>query len=72
MRLTCVLQRLLKVSALMGIHGYLGPRTNEIHVLVQRICAKVKEKLVLSVVDVEDTWISLGPYFLFDRTIKRG
>ena len=55
MRLTCVLQRLLKVSALMDIHGYLGPRLNGFHVLVQRICVKVKEKLVLSVVDVEDT-----------------
>jgi hypothetical protein len=36
----------------------------DFHVSVQRICAKVKKKLVLSVVDVDDTWISLGPYFL--------
>ena len=55
MRLTCVLQRQLKVSALMGIHGYLGPWLNGFHVLVQRISAKIKEKLVLSVMDVEDT-----------------
>jgi hypothetical protein len=72
MRLTYVLKKQFEVSALMGIHGYLGPRMNGIHVLDQRICEKVKEKLVLSVMVDEGTWISLGPCFIVDRTIKRG
>ena len=65
MRLTYVLQKQFEVSALMGIHGFLGPRMNGIHVLDQRICAKVKEKLTLSVMVDEDTWISLGSLFSF-------
>jgi hypothetical protein len=43
MRLTYVLKKQFEVSALMGIHGYLGPRMNGIHVLDQRICERLRK-----------------------------
>lgn len=47
-----------------GFHGILGLHHGKMIVLDQRICAKVKDKLVLSTVwMMRDTWISLGPCF---------